>query len=151
MGLLLWLLDATQTSRWSYRIGVQDEFGGRWYCYLHKALISLIQAISATVMGIVVQLLSHVWLFATPCNMPGSWSFPISQGFLRFMSIESVMLSKHLILCHPLLLLHSIFPSIGVFFWWEWASLIRYKARIKQGEIIKPGYTVIGEGNGTPL
>jgi len=76
-------------------------------------------------------------------NMPGSRSFPISQGFLRFLSIESVMLSNHLILCHPLLLLPSIFPSIGVFSWWAWASLIRYKARIKHGDIIKPGYTVI--------
>ena len=36
-------------------------------------------------------------------------------SLLKFMSIESVMLSKHLILCHPLLLLPSIFPSIRVF------------------------------------
>src|SRR5574340_1124546 len=38
-----------------------------------------------------------------------------SQSFLKLMSIESVMPSNHLILCHPLLLLPSIFPSIGVF------------------------------------
>ena len=44
-----------------------------------------------------------------------SLSFTISQSFLRFMSIELVMLSNHLILCHPLLLLPSIFPSIRVF------------------------------------
>ena len=44
-----------------------------------------------------------------------SLSFTISQGLLRFVSIESVMLSNHLILCHPLLLLPSIFPSIRVF------------------------------------
>ena len=42
-------------------------------------------------------------------------SFTISQSLLRFMSIESVMPSNHLILCHPLLLLSSIFPSIMVF------------------------------------
>ena len=44
-----------------------------------------------------------------------SLSFTISQSLLNFMSIESVMPSNHLILCHPLLLLPSIFPSIRVF------------------------------------
>ena len=39
----------------------------------------------------------------------------ISQSFLRFMSIESVMLSNHLILCYPLLLLPSIFSITGIF------------------------------------
>ena len=43
-------------------------------------------------------------------------SFTISRSLLRLMSIESVMPSNHLILCHPLLLLPSIFPSIRVFF-----------------------------------
>ena len=47
------------------------------------------------------------------CHAP--LSFFISQCLLKFMSIESVMLSDHLILCGPLLLLPSIFPSIGVF------------------------------------
>ena len=42
-------------------------------------------------------------------------SSPISQSLIKIMSIESVMLSNHLILCHPLLLLPSIFPSIRVF------------------------------------
>ena len=41
--------------------------------------------------------------------------FTISQSLLKFISIESVMLSNHLILCHPLFLLPSIFPSIRVF------------------------------------
>ena len=45
----------------------------------------------------------------------GSLSFTISWSLLKLMSIESVMLSNHLILCHPLLLLPSIFPSIRVF------------------------------------
>ena len=44
-----------------------------------------------------------------------SLSFTISQSLLKLMSIELVMLSNHLILCHPLVLLPSIFPSIRVF------------------------------------
>ena len=47
------------------------------------------------------------------CQAP--LSFTISWNLLRFMSIESVMVSKNLILCHPLLFLPSIFPSIRVF------------------------------------
>ena len=42
-------------------------------------------------------------------------SFTISRSLLKLMSIESVRLFNHLVLCYPLLLLHSIFPSIGVF------------------------------------
>ena len=42
--------------------------------------------------------------------------FNISQGLLKLMSVQSVMTSNHLILCHPLLLLPSVFPSIRVFF-----------------------------------
>ena len=49
------------------------------------------------------------------CNTPGFSSFTISQSLLRLMSIESVMPPNHLIVCHPLLLLPSIFPSIRVF------------------------------------
>ena len=49
------------------------------------------------------------------CSMAGFLSFTISQSLLKLMSIELVMSSNHLILCHPLLLLPSIFPSIGVF------------------------------------
>ena len=49
------------------------------------------------------------------CRMLGSPSFTISQSLLKLMSIESVMPSNHLILCRPLLLLPSIFPSIRVF------------------------------------
>ena len=65
----------------------------------------------------VVQLLSHVRLFETPWTAAhqASLSFAISQSLLKLLSIEWVMLSNHLILCHPLLLLPSIFPSIRVF------------------------------------
>ena len=66
---------------------------------------------------VVVQSLSRVWPFATPwtaaCQAP--LSFTISQSLLKHLSIESVMLSNHLILCHLLLLLPWFFPSIRVF------------------------------------
>ena len=66
---------------------------------------------------IVVQSLSHVQLFATlwTAARQASLSFTNSQSLLKLMSIELVMPSNHLILCHPLLLLPSIFPSITVF------------------------------------
>ena len=65
----------------------------------------------------VFQLLSHVRFFATSWTAApqASLSFTISQSLLKLMSIESVMPSNRLILCHPLLLLPSIFPSIRVF------------------------------------
>ena len=64
-----------------------------------------------------VQSLSHVQLFATPRTAAhqASLSFTSSRSLLKLMSIESMMPSNHLILCHPLLLLPSIFPSIRVF------------------------------------
>ena len=64
-----------------------------------------------------VQSLSHVWLFVTPwiAAHQASLSITNSQNLLKIMSIESVMLSNHLILYHPLLLPASIFPSIRVF------------------------------------
>ena len=49
------------------------------------------------------------------CSMPGFLSMTNSWSLLRFMSIESVMPSNHLIHCHPLLLPPSIFPSIRMF------------------------------------
>ena len=65
----------------------------------------------------VVQWLSHVRLFAIPWTAAHQTplSFTISLSLLKLMSIQSVMPSNHLILCRPLLLLPSIFPSIGVF------------------------------------
>ena len=66
---------------------------------------------------VVVQSLSRVQLFATPWTVAhqASPSFTISWSLLKFMSIGSVMPSNYLILCHPLLLLPSTFPSIRVF------------------------------------
>ena len=76
-----------------------------WYKNIYKGIFNS------------VQLLSHVWLFVTPwtaahqasLSITNSWSLP------KPMSIESVILSNHLILCCPLLLLPSIFPSVRVF------------------------------------
>ena len=64
-----------------------------------------------------VQLLSHVQLFVTlwTAACQASLSITNSWSFLKLMSIESVMASNYLILCCPLLLLPSIFPSIRVF------------------------------------
>ena len=66
---------------------------------------------------VVVQSLSHVWLFVMPwivaCQAP--LSSTVSQNLLKFMSIESVMPSNHLILCCPLLLLPSVFPRLRIF------------------------------------
>ena len=64
-----------------------------------------------------VQLLSHVQLFATPWTTAHQASLSItnSQGLPKLMSIKSAMPFSHLILCHPLLLLPPILPSIRVF------------------------------------
>ena len=64
-----------------------------------------------------VQSLSCVWLFVTPWTAACQASLSITNSWssLKLISIESVMPSNHLILCHPLLLLPSIFPSIRVF------------------------------------
>ena len=66
---------------------------------------------------VVVQSLSHVRLFATPWTAAHQafLSFSIAQSLLKLMSIDSVMPFNHLILCHPLLLLLSIFPALGSF------------------------------------
>ena len=64
-----------------------------------------------------IQLLSHAWLLVTPWTAAHQPSLSIanSQSLLKLKYIKSVMPSNHLILCRPLLLLLSIFPSIRVF------------------------------------
>ena len=64
-----------------------------------------------------VQSLSHVRFFVTSWNAAHQASLSIinSWSLLKLMSIKSVMPSSHIILCHPILLLPSIFPSIRVF------------------------------------
>ena len=84
-----------------------------WLTFLvnHK----LIKA--GTLSVFVIQLLSHVWLFVTPWTAAHQdpLFFTICLSLLKLMSIELVMPSNHLILCCPLLLLTSIFPSVRVF------------------------------------
>ena len=76
-----------------------------WYTVQYKIFISSVQS------------LSRVWLFAFPWTAARQASLSItnSQSLLKLMSIGSVMPSNHLILCRPLLLLPSVFPSIRVF------------------------------------
>ena len=67
---------------------------------------------------VVVQLLSHIWLFVTPWTAACQASLSFIHYLLKFaqtMSTESVMPSKHFILCRPLLLLTSIVPIISLF------------------------------------
>ena len=66
---------------------------------------------------VVVQVLSHVWLFVTPWTAACQvfLFFTISQSLLKLVSVELVMPSNSLIPCRPLLLLPLIFPSIRVF------------------------------------
>ena len=86
--------------------------------YLSKALtkISKCSIIYISSQTSSVQSLSHIWLFVTPWTSAcqASLSITISWSSLKLMSIESGMPSNHFILCCPLLLLHSIFPSIRV-------------------------------------
>ena len=98
----------------------QDSVG---VMLLHPVLASLTPPPFLTGFGsqgpfvVVFQLLSHVRLFATAwaAACQASLPFTTSLSVLKFMSIESVMPSNHLILCHPLLLLPSIFHSIRIF------------------------------------
>ena len=71
---------------------------------------------------VVAHSFSHSQLFAAPWTTAhqASLSFTIAQSLLKFISIELVMPSNNIILCHPLLLLCSIFPSIRVLFLMSW-------------------------------
>ena len=84
----------------------------RFTTFVNVAEFSRLQDLITTV----VESLSCVWLFVTAWTAarPASLSFTISWSLLKFMSIESVMPSNHLILCHPPLL-PSVFHSIRVF------------------------------------
>ena len=92
------------------------------FCGLFILLVKLFQlwplrVLSSWLWSVVVQSLRCVQLFVTSgtAALRASLSSTISQSLLKFMSIESVMLSNHLTLCHPLLFLPSIFASIRAF------------------------------------
>ena len=76
-----------------------------------------------------VQLLSRVQFFATPwtAGCQAFLSITSSWSLLKLMSIESMMPSNHLVLCRPLLLLPSIFPSIRVFFFFPNKSVLHIR------------------------
>ena len=86
-------------------------------CTPHSGTMTMRSVQYSSVQFSSVQSLSHVWLFATPWTAASQASLSITSSWslLRLMSIEAVMTSNHLILCHALLLLPSIFPSIRVF------------------------------------
>ena len=81
-------------------------------CIISSKLPSVVNQVFISVHS-----LSHVWLFVAPWSAAHKTSLSITSSWslLKLMSIESLMPSNHLILCHPLLLLASIFPSIPVF------------------------------------
>ena len=85
-------------------------------CSLHLCLFCCL-AYRIIIQFSSVQWLSHVWLFETPWTAARQASLSITNSWslLKLMSIELVMPSNHFILCHPLLLLPLIFPSIRVF------------------------------------
>ena len=96
-----------------------------WWIYVYISVESVFRRLIGHSKGVsfifnqfsLVQSLSHVWLFATPwiAARQASLSITISQSSLKLTSIELVMPSSHLILCHPLFLLPPIPPSIRVF------------------------------------
>ena len=89
-------------------------------CLKERFIFSKVD-LSVNILGLIwfssVQSLSRVWFFVTPwtAGRQASLSITNSRNLPKVMSIESVMPSNHLILCCPLLLLPSIFPSIRVF------------------------------------
>ena len=88
------------------------------YVFLQRSHLAIFQLSPRSVQVSSVQSLSRVRLLATPWTAARKSSLSITNSWslLKLTSIASVMPSNHLILCHPLLLLPSIFPSIRVFF-----------------------------------
>ena len=88
-----------------------------YFLFLWVLVHFLVTVSKSLIFVVVVQLLNHVWLFVTPWTaaLQTSLSSTISENFFKFMSIELLMPSNHLILCCPLLLLPSVFPRIRVF------------------------------------
>ena len=116
---LRWSLSSLKVPREKVRAGLPtfptdicgqtSQLGGSW---------TLRQVSQHPASVVVVQLLSCVQIYLTPWTAAhwAPWSSTgVCWSFLQVMSIESVMLSNHLILCCPVLLLPSIFPSIRVF------------------------------------
>ena len=117
---------APRESMTSHSKTVREGWFFRVLFFFFKSFIYLLTYLLAPLWGIwdlsslqfsSVQSLSHVRFFATPWTAAcqASLSVTNSRSLLKLMYIESVIPSNHLILCHPLRLLPSIFPSIRVF------------------------------------
>ena len=97
-----------EVSKQQVKVQGNTQFSGHWSKYWDRVCTPLV---------VVAQSLSCAWLFATPWTAAhqASLFFTVSKSLLKLMSTESVMPSNHFILCHPLLLLPSVFLSIKVF------------------------------------
>ena len=109
----IWVWSPVRELRTCMLCGVVRKGGGHCFicmCICVYHIYSIIHISS-------IQLLSRVRLFVTPCTATRQASLSItnSQSLLKLVSIELVMPSNHLILCCPVLLLPSVFPSIRVF------------------------------------
>ena len=95
---------------------------------MHITCASLVYTLS------LFQSLSHVRLFVTPWAAAHQTSLSItnSQSLLNLISIKLVKPSNHLILCHPLLLLPSIFPDLGLF---KWVSSLYQVAKVLEFQL----------------
>ena len=119
MNILLWF-QSKKINKWNvkdiysnFKFSVHNLICSRHQKSVHSMRLNILYAVYV----IAVQLPSHAWFLATPWTVAcqASLSSTVSRSLLRFMSIEWAMMSNHLILCHPLLLLPSIFPRVRVF------------------------------------
>ena len=112
-----------------------------WYIYTMEHY-SAIKRNKIVPFVVVDHLPSRVQLFVTPWTAAhqASLSFAISRSLLKLTSIESVMLSNHLILCRPLLLLPSAFPRSFVV---RWINLESVSNRVKSSHKEKNKYHIL--------
>ena len=118
--LLLHILSATTPVHLPEGTQIGYKWLSSYYRFIHIYICTHIYTYDKCIRGLCfssVQSLTCVWLSVTPWTAAHQASLSItnSRSLLKLMSIESVMPSNRLILCHPLLLLPSIFPSIKVF------------------------------------
>ena len=130
----LWELDTTERLHFHFSLSCIGEGNGNplqcsclqnprdrgaWWAAVHGVAQSQtrLQRLTSSSSSSSVESLSHVRIFVTPWTeaRQSSLSITSSRSLLRLLSIQLVMPSNFLILCHPLLLLSSIFPSIRVF------------------------------------
>ena len=118
--LLIWSNDFQQEvprpfSKWKDSL-FNKKFWGKWISTCTRIKLNSYLT-PYTFVVVVVQSFSHIWLFATLWTVAcqASLSFTISRSMLKLMSIESVIPSNHLILCHPFPSCLQSFPASGTF------------------------------------